>query len=258
MKKIINNKGITLIALGITIIVLLILAGVTITTLTGKNGLLTKTGEVGFKTEIAKYKEELELYKTKMFLFDEDSSTLKADTITDPTIQEIIKSMTDEYAKILRIEDGNLVYIGNDKEQYIMAEEMGLIPEDALKNDDIFEELKPFITEWTVADEDTITLPINGTCDFTVDYGDGTEILQVTSASDEERIHTYEKAGTYTVTITGQCENFNFAKINTSKDKIIGINQWGGIGERIKKQLLLFFSVYKSSRRNTRTIIKQF
>ena len=37
-----KNKGITLIALVITIIVLLILAGVTIATLTGDNGILTK------------------------------------------------------------------------------------------------------------------------------------------------------------------------------------------------------------------------
>ena len=37
-----NNKGITLIALVITIIVLLILAGVSIAMLTGDNGLLTK------------------------------------------------------------------------------------------------------------------------------------------------------------------------------------------------------------------------
>ena len=45
MNKIINlkgKKGITLIALVITIIVLLILAGVTIATLTGDNGLLQK------------------------------------------------------------------------------------------------------------------------------------------------------------------------------------------------------------------------
>ena len=38
-----NQKGITLIALVITIIVLLILAGVSIAMLTGDNGLLTKS-----------------------------------------------------------------------------------------------------------------------------------------------------------------------------------------------------------------------
>ena len=40
--KLKNARGITLIALVITIIVLLILAGVTIATLTGENGILTK------------------------------------------------------------------------------------------------------------------------------------------------------------------------------------------------------------------------
>ena len=41
MKK---NQGITLIALVITIIVLLILAAVSIATLTGENGILTQAG----------------------------------------------------------------------------------------------------------------------------------------------------------------------------------------------------------------------
>ncbi len=40
-----NNKGITLIALVVTIIVLLILAGVSIAMLSGDNGILTKAGE---------------------------------------------------------------------------------------------------------------------------------------------------------------------------------------------------------------------
>ena len=41
MKKIANNRGITLIALVVTIIVLLILAAVSIVTLTGENGILS-------------------------------------------------------------------------------------------------------------------------------------------------------------------------------------------------------------------------
>ena len=47
-----NQKGITLIALVITIIVLLILAGVSIAMLTGPNGLLTRAGDA--KTETIK------------------------------------------------------------------------------------------------------------------------------------------------------------------------------------------------------------
>ena len=56
-----KNKGITLIALVITIIVLLILAGVSIATLTGDNGLLSKAQEAKEKTEEARRKEEQDL-----------------------------------------------------------------------------------------------------------------------------------------------------------------------------------------------------
>ena len=56
-----KNKGITLIALVITIIVLLILVGVTITTLTGDNGILNKAEQAKIKTEEEQLKEEIKL-----------------------------------------------------------------------------------------------------------------------------------------------------------------------------------------------------
>ena len=55
------SKGITLIALVITIIVLLILAGVSIAMLTGENGVLTKATESKEQTGIAQEKEEITL-----------------------------------------------------------------------------------------------------------------------------------------------------------------------------------------------------
>ena len=55
------SKGITLIALVITIIVLLILAGVTIATLTGENGILTRATDAREQTELADEKEKIEL-----------------------------------------------------------------------------------------------------------------------------------------------------------------------------------------------------
>lgn len=60
-KEVKTNRGITLIALVITIIVLLILAGVTIATLTGDNGILTKANEAKKETEIASVKEQAQL-----------------------------------------------------------------------------------------------------------------------------------------------------------------------------------------------------
>lgn len=56
-----NAKGITLIALVITIIVLLILAGATIATLTGDNGILGKANNAKIENEKAEIKEMLSL-----------------------------------------------------------------------------------------------------------------------------------------------------------------------------------------------------
>ncbi len=56
-----KNGGITLIALVITIIVLLILAGVTIATLTGDNGILTKAQEASENTKRANAEEQVKL-----------------------------------------------------------------------------------------------------------------------------------------------------------------------------------------------------
>ena len=55
------NKGITLIALVITIIVLLILAGVSIAMLTGENGILTQAQNASKQTEIGEEKEQIAL-----------------------------------------------------------------------------------------------------------------------------------------------------------------------------------------------------
>ena len=56
-----NAKGITLIALVITIIVLLILAGVTIATLTGDNGILNQAGKAKDKTTEAESIERVQV-----------------------------------------------------------------------------------------------------------------------------------------------------------------------------------------------------
>lgn len=56
-----NEKAITLIALIITIIVLLILAGISIGTLMGEGGILSKAGKAKEETQKAEYQEELKI-----------------------------------------------------------------------------------------------------------------------------------------------------------------------------------------------------
>ena len=69
-----TNKGITLIALVITIIVLLILAGVTIATLTGDNGILTKAQEASIQTRGAQVEEVINLWKSEIEMNENTNS----------------------------------------------------------------------------------------------------------------------------------------------------------------------------------------
>lgn len=73
-----KNQGITLVALVITIIVLLILAGITITFMLGDNGILNRTKEAGMSYEEQAAKEKLEIA-----LMD-----ISADKITNPAYNE--------------------------------------------------------------------------------------------------------------------------------------------------------------------------
>lgn len=222
-----KNKGISLIVLIITIIIIIILSTVIFLTIS-RNNPVNSANEAVFKEDIRTFQTELEIYKTNMKIDDEDPTKLNATKETEPSIQDIIQSMTNKYAKILEIREGELVYVGEDKATYRLAYNMEILPKDELLDDDILEELQPFITEWTVEAGDTITLPIAGTNKFTVDYGDGTGEISVNSTSDENKNHTYENAGTYTVTIKGK--STNFGEGSGTKDKLTRIVQWGNIG----------------------------
>ena len=59
-KKMRNNTGITLIALVITIIVLLILAGITISSITSENGIIQNALSAKERTEIDNEREIVE------------------------------------------------------------------------------------------------------------------------------------------------------------------------------------------------------
>lgn len=53
-----ENKGVTLIALAVTIIIMLILAGVTISTLTWNSGISSNANQARIQNELAQYKEQ--------------------------------------------------------------------------------------------------------------------------------------------------------------------------------------------------------
>ena len=69
-----SNKGITLVALVVTIIVLIILAGVSIAMLTGENGLLSRTSEAKVTNIEGTVKEQVRLGVAALKLYIENEA----------------------------------------------------------------------------------------------------------------------------------------------------------------------------------------
>ena len=80
-----RNKGITLIALVVTIIVLLILAGISINALTGQNGLLNRAVESKEATGIAQTEEAIKVSVM-------DAATQGLGTITDENLKTALNN----------------------------------------------------------------------------------------------------------------------------------------------------------------------
>ncbi len=114
------NDGITLIALVITIIVLLILAGVSIAMLTGENGILTQSKQAKVETAKGGLKEEINLMIQKRKIDEETGRkvSLKEDLeneISGEKVIEEIEGVTDacyltkESQTVTVYEDGTIV-----------------------------------------------------------------------------------------------------------------------------------------------------
>ena len=77
-----KNKGITLIALVVTIIVLLILAGISIVMLTGQNGILNRAVEAKEKTEVAQEDESVKMAVSSALIEGELTTENLAKSVT--------------------------------------------------------------------------------------------------------------------------------------------------------------------------------
>lgn len=129
-----RGNGVTLIALAVTIIIMLILAGVTISTLTGNSGITTNASKAKTKSYLADIKEEYELYLSEKRMDDEyDLDTLYANDKTiryegnevGTGIAEICSSIKKGDEKKFEIIKGKIYYVSQDKNVIPIAVELG-------------------------------------------------------------------------------------------------------------------------------------
>lgn len=114
MKRgIIRQRGITLIALVITIIVLLILAGVTIAALSGDNGILTKAQETTEKTESASLEEKIKLLSAESIMNEYTGKN------EEKTAQELQKVLEEQGENVLVVQwDKYIIFDLDENKEY--------------------------------------------------------------------------------------------------------------------------------------------
>ena len=237
MKKVKGSKGITLIALVITVIVLLILAGITISALSGENGIIQKAVEARTQTDIANVKEQarLDITELQMDKLGEDITEEELETILLKYGSfEESENEKDILDRILTTEKGNKIQVSEIYEGNIKSEGGA-----------------PIKIKVNTGEDGHVVLPISKDEDCVVDWGDNTttankenkkENIKIASVNNDINLanaidpngieHTYtEKNVEKTVTISGSVKKIITGEpIYATAEKILEIEQWGETG----------------------------
>lgn len=141
-----NKNGITLVALVITIIILIILAGVSLNMLLGENGLIERTKTAKQETLIAQYKEKIDLVKAEVGvknegnvtlnnLNDELNTTTNKDWVNNTEVTESLIKLTTNDGYVFFVTASSTEYKGTGDvivPEIIMAEAVQYTPDPSL------------------------------------------------------------------------------------------------------------------------------
>lgn len=133
-----GKRAISLITLVITIVVMIIISAAVVLTLFGENGIITRAKEARISSDLAVYKEELNMYilnkHTENPSFVNETLTAGKENLvynTQPqgekgNIKTVIKSLSDEYLGKLEIIKGELLINTKDKLEIEVAQKLGI------------------------------------------------------------------------------------------------------------------------------------
>ena len=127
-----NNKGITLVSLVITIIVMLILAGVSLSMVVGENSVLEQASRATITKVLTEIKEGYEVNSMGDFITSKvnrtENKAQKANAMGDE-IKKLIPTIPDNYIEKVAVFNGNLVFIskGATEEEKQIATELGYL-----------------------------------------------------------------------------------------------------------------------------------
>ena len=228
MGKLQHNKGITLIALIVTIVVLLILAGVSIAVITGDNGVIKSANQAKTEQRGGTVEDRVAVWKAGKATSEYTHRETKTE---DEMLNDLINDKLLFEDEIDR--ENKKITIGSKEIDYSTGSDL------KLESDKGKEEL---ILEYEVSAGDTIQLPYYDTTsdgdatefNFQVNWGDGTTETGITNSNISEKSkHQYQNAGIYDIKIKGKYESLETsydAKETANYDKLKKVKQWGTTG----------------------------
>ncbi|MBR2289291.1 MAG: hypothetical protein IJ867_01380, partial [Clostridia bacterium] len=137
-----KENGITLIALIITVIIMLVLAGVSLNALVGDNGIITNAREASTLTKLSTYKEEVEMNLIK-YVPEDDLQRKNNISALGENIKKYIPSLKEEDLSDFAVICGELYYLGADDEMKVSAKQVGInILEESSSKEEAIAELE--------------------------------------------------------------------------------------------------------------------
>ena len=230
MEKLQHNKGITLIALIVTIVVLLILAGVSIAVITGDDGVIKSANQAKTEQRGGTVEDRVAVWKAGKATSEYTHRETKTE---DEMLNDLINDKLLFEDEIDR--ENKKITIGSKEIDYSTGNGNGL----KLEPDNGKEEL---ILEYEVSAGDTIQLPHYSSSsdedtiefNFQVNWGDGTTETGITNSNISEKSkHQYQNAGTYDIKIKGKYESLQTSSNSTETanyTKLKKVKQWGTTG----------------------------
>ena len=210
--KKIRNKGITLIALVVTIIIMLILAGVVIYSVITDGGLFDRAENATLTYDVERAKEEIELVKANVLI--DNKGKINKDDFFDGLIEEGIVGSKDDI-----VDNGDGTYDVTTKDDYVFEIE---IKEDGnVEIEYVGEKDKtgPRIRGFNVLSKDSNSIEV----EVKVDGGEGAEYTYLYKKANEEEYIEAEKGKdilTYKYEGLSQKETYNIKVIiENSKGK---------------------------------------
>ena len=234
-KEKLNNKGITLIALVVTIVVLLILAVISISMLTGENGIIKQANTAKTETRGGEVEEKVNLWKVEKNTQEYSNTETKTE---EQLLEELLSNKLVYENELNRGE--KTITIGSRVISYNLNEKYVPMEPDTGK--------EALILEYTLNAGDVVGLPYrlnywdnegneqNAIFDFEIDWGDGEKDTITNDNIESKSKHTYSNSGIYEITITGTFEalsTYFWDEADETRifaeniNKLTKVKQWG-------------------------------